>query len=279
MKVAVVGAGSLIAKALRRTQGTTGWRFVHFAAAMAEPAALRDVDLLINCAFDPRLKTGAYDAACDADLQLAQRLPSHTRVVMLSSRLAYGPAGDEPCLHESRAPRPDRPYGINKLRTEKALAALLGARLTVLRLSNVFGDEDQPGRQNFLAVALRSLRDQRRVVLDMSPFVERDFIPVDALAEHIVQISRAPQAGLYNIGAGAAVPTGRIAQWLIEGHGHGEMVVTDMREFDAFWLDIAAARRDFGIGPVPVQRIRQACLDLGRRARETQDALLSKVAA
>lgn len=278
MKVTVVGASSLIATALRRNQGTTGWRFVHFAAAMTEPAALSDVDLLINCAFNPRLRTGCYEAACDADLQLVHRLSPNTRVIMLSSRLVYGPAGDDPCLREDRAPRPDRPYGINKLRTEEALVGLLGARLTVLRLSNVFGDEDQPGRQNFLAMALRSLRGQRRVVLDMSPFVERDFIPVDALVEHIVQISRVPQAGLYNIGAGTAVPTGRIAQWLIEGHGHGELVVTDMREFDAFWLDIGAARRDFGIGPVPVQRIRQACLDLGRRAREPQNAL-SKVAA
>lgn len=278
MKVAVVGADSFIAMALRRAQGTTGWRFVHFAAAMTEPAALSDVDLLINCAFDPRLKTGCYNAAYDADLQLVRRLPSHTRVVMLSSRLAYGPTGDDPRLHESLAPRPERLYGINKLRTEEALATLLGTRLTVLRLSNVFGDEDQSGRQSFLAMALRSLRDQRRVVLDMSPFVERDFIPVDVLAEHIVQISRAPQAGLYNIGAGTAVPTGRIAQWLIEGHGHGELQVTNMREFDAFWLDIAAARRDFGIEPVLVQRIRQACLDLGRRAREPQAPFCLKVA-
>jgi dTDP-4-dehydrorhamnose reductase/UDP-glucose 4-epimerase len=279
MKVAVVGAGSLIATALRRAEGTTGWHFLHFAAAMNQPAALADVDLLINCAFNPRMKTGSYDAACDADLQLVHRLSPHTRVVMLSSRLAYGPAGNDPCLHESRVPRPERPYGINKLRTEKALAALLGTRLTVLRLSNVFGDEDQPGRQNFMAAALRSLRNQRRVVLDMSPFVERDFIPVDALAEHIALISRAPQPGVYNVGAGTAVPTGRIAQWLIEGHGRGELVVTDMREYDAFWLDIAAARRDFGVGPVPVQSIRQACVELGRRAREPQDPPLSKVAA
>lgn len=278
MNIVVVGAGSLIAKALRRNQGTVGWRFVHFAEAMAKPTVLGDVDLLINCAFDPRLKTGCYDAARDADLQLVRHLPPHARFVMLSSRLAYGPTGDDPCLHEDRAARPDRPYGINKVRTEDSLTAILRGRLTVLRLSNVFGDEDQPGRQNFLALALRSLRGQGRVVLDMSPFVERDFIPVDALAERLVQISNAPRAGLYNMGAGTAVPTGRIAQWLIDGHGQGEMVVTDMREFDAFRLDITAAQRDFGIEAVPTQRIRQACLDLGRRARMAH-ALLSQAAA
>jgi UDP-glucose 4-epimerase len=272
MRVAVVGAGSLIARALRRASGSEGWQFMHYPEAMAQPSALAEVDLLINCAFDPRLKTGCYDGALDADLQLARRLPAHARFIMLSSRLAYGPAGKEPRLHETRVPRPDRPYGINKLRTEGELADLLGERLTVLRLSNVFGDEDQPGRQNFLSLALRSLRSQGRVVLDMCPFVERDFIPVDALAEHLVQISWAPQPGLYNLGAGAAVPTGRIAQWLIEGHGRGELVVTDLREFDAFWLDIGAARRDMGIKAVPMQRIRDACVDLGRRARDPRGA-------
>ncbi|HYF20673.1 MAG TPA: NAD-dependent epimerase/dehydratase family protein [Ramlibacter sp.] len=277
MNVTVVGAGSLIAQALRRHPGAAGWRFLHFAQATAMPDALDGVDLLINCAFARRLRTESYDAACDADVQLAHRLAPPARFLMLSSRLAYGPAGDDPCLHESRVPRPDRPYGINKLTTERALAAMLGDRLTVLRLGNAFGDEDQAGRQNFLAIALRSLRQQRRVVLDISPFVERDFIPVDLLAERIVHISSMPKAGLYNLGAGTAVPTGRIAQWLIEGHGDGELVVTDMREHDAFQLDIGAAQRTFGIAAVPLLQVRQACLHLGRRAREAANA--AKVAA
>ncbi|HEX6706034.1 MAG TPA: NAD-dependent epimerase/dehydratase family protein [Albitalea sp.] len=269
MGVVVVGASSLIARALKASAFTSAWRFVSHASALESAGWLHGTDVLVNCAFDPRLKTGAYDAAHDVDLRIAALLRDWPAVhyVMLSSRLAYGPAPGDTRLVESMAAAPDRPYGIAKLATEQALERLLGKRLTVLRLSNVFGDEAQPGRQNFFAIALRTLRDEGRIVLDMSPFVERDFIPVEELAAALVRVAAAPRAGLFNLGAGHGTPTGRIAQWLIEGHGRGEMMVTSMREFDAFSLDIAAATNAFGIEPVTPEVLRERCRRLGERLR------------
>lgn len=269
MRVAVVGASSLIAHALQGAGGTGGWRFLSHQQALADSAWLHDASVVLNCAFDPRLKGGAYDAGADVDLRLARELPPRVHYLMLSSRLAYGPAGADARLHESRDAAPDRPYGINKLRTERALLALLRERLTVLRLSNVFGDEAQPGRQNFFAIALRSLRERGRIELDMSPFVERDFVPVDDLAPMLVRVASRPRPGLFNLGAGAGTATGRIAQWLIEGHGGGELRVTDTREHDAFWLDTSAAQQAFGVAPVPSERIRRACHALGQRVAAT----------
>lgn len=270
MGVAVVGAGSLIAGALRAREETASWRFVGHVQALAGDGWLAGVDTVLNCAFDPRLKTGAYDIDFDVDLRLAQLLrdrPS-VRYVMLSSRLAYGPADGGARLSEDQVARPTRPYGIAKLVTEQSLRQALGDRLTVLRLSNVFGDELLPARQNFFAIALRTLREHGRIVLDMSPFVERDFVPVQELAASLLRVVGAPRPGLFNLGAGHGTPTGRIAQWLIEGHGSGTLLVSDVREHDAFWLDIGAAREAFGIEPVAVERIRARCLSLGERLRE-----------
>lgn len=269
MGVVVVGASSLIARALQAGASTSAWRFVSHTTALESDRWLQGADVLINCAFDPRLKTGPYDTAHDVDLRIATLLRDWPSVhyVMLSSRLVYGPAPGDTPLAESMAAAPDRPYGIAKLATEKALERLLGRRLTVLRLSNVFGDEAQPGRQNFFAIALRTLRDSGRVVLDMSPFVERDFVPVEELAAALVRVASAPRAGLFNLGAGRATPTGRIAQWLIEGRGSGELVVTSMREFDAFSLDMSATSRAFGIGPVAPRVLRERCHRLGERLR------------
>lgn len=269
--VVVIGASSLIAQALQARPEAAGWRFLGHAQALSSPAWLDGVRVVVNCAFDPRLKNGPYATAHDVDLRLAAALREipGIRYVMLSSRLAYGPAGAGGRLHEALLAAPDRPYGIAKLTTEKALASLLGDRLTVLRLANVFGDEAVPGRQNFFAIALRSLRDKGRIVLDMSPFVTRDFIPVEELALAVAQVVRAPQPGLFNIGSGAGTPTGRIAQWLIEGFGDGEMVVSDMREFDQFWLDISAAQQAFGIAPVSSATLRARCMALGHRLRPT----------
>lgn len=267
MNVAVTGAGSMIAGALRARADTAHWRYVGHAEALGSDAWLDGVDLVINCAFAPRLKTEPYDAALDADLSIARRIASRrsVRFVMLSSRMAYGPAGADPRLCEHRPGVPDRPYGIAKRTTELALQAVLGDRVTILRLSNVFGNEYLPGRANFFGIALRNLREHDRITLDISPFVERDFIPVEEVAEALVKVVHAPRAGLFNVGAGVAIPTGRIAQWLIEGYGRGSLLVTDMREFDAFVLDISAAREAFGIAPVPIERVRARCVAIGRQ--------------
>ncbi|MBI1906977.1 MAG: NAD(P)-dependent oxidoreductase [Rhodocyclales bacterium] len=269
MGVAVIGVGSFIAAALRARPETAAWRFVSHTEALAGDAWLAGLDVVINCAFDARLKREPYDPAHDVDLVLAAMLGQRAavRYVMLSSRMAYGPAGPDGRLDENREPRPVHPYGIAKLETERRLAALLGERLTVLRLSNVFGYELMAGRANFFAMALRGLHEQGRIVFDMSPFVERDFLPVESLAEQLPRVVGRLRAGLYNLGAGTAIPTGRIAQWLIEGYGEGELLVTRMREHDGFWLDISAAQAAFGIAGVDPAQVRANCVALGQRLR------------
>lgn len=272
-RVAVVGARSLIATALRAHPATADWLFLSHDQALADTAWMGGRPLLLNCALDPRLRSGPYAAEHDVDLRLAQAWvgcgvgrdgDAGGGYVMLSSRLAYGPAPADGWLREDQAPRPDRPYGIAKWQTEQALQALLGARLTVLRLANVFGAEDLPGRQSFFAIALRSLRTHGRIVLDMHPEVARDFIPLEAVADALVRVAQAPRPGLYNLGSGLATPTGQIADWLIEGCGRGERVVSDPRWHDAFCLDVSRGRQAFGWPVLDRDALRQRCLALGR---------------
>ena len=66
-------------------------------------------------------------------------------------------------------------YEEHKLAVEEALRARLGARLTILRLANVFDYERGPGRRMFLSLLLDGLADAGQIRFDMSPFVEREF--------------------------------------------------------------------------------------------------------
>ncbi len=265
MRVTVVGQSSLIAQALQAHPVGAGWRFISHVQARQTHEWLDHTDLIINCAFDDRLKQEPYQPELDMDLWLAEQLRErpHIRYTMLSSRMAYGVPPPDGRLHTDLQCQPINLYGQAKWRTEQALRELLGRRLLILRLSNIFGQEDVPGRRNFFAMALRSLREQGRIVLDISPFVERDFLPVDQLAQSLVHISQFWQSGLFNLGSGHGVPTGRIAQWLIEGHGRGELLINNLREHDAFWLDMSATRQTFGIPPTPPTVIRERCLALG----------------
>ncbi len=268
--VAVVGSGSLIGRALRALPQSRDWRFVHWQDAASGDAWLEGIGVVVNCAYDPRLRRGEpYAPELDVDLAIARRaiVRGGARYLMLSTRAVYGPCGDDPVLREDRVPRPDRPYGVSKLATERALAALLGGRLTVLRLSNVFGDEAMPGRRTFFGVALASLRDRGAIVLDVDPAVERDFVPVEAAAGAIGRVAAAPRPGVFNIGAGVSTPVGDVARWLVEGHGGGRVEVAARRHHDAFAFDVGAAARAYGIGQVAPEAIRARCLAIGRALR------------
>jgi UDP-glucose 4-epimerase len=269
MSIVVVGDTSLIAQALRQGGQTAGWRFIGHREALAGSAWLDGVSQVLNLAYNPALRNG-YEHALDFELALARRLEplAQVRYIMASSRLVYGPALNDQALHESQEPQPVATYGIGKLITERAMTQMLGERLTIVRMSNIFGYELEQTRRNFFAIALRSLLGEQRIVLDMSPFVERDFLPVEILASWLAQIAENPQPGIFNLGSGIGTPTGRIAQWLLEGFGRGELLVTNLREFDAFRLDMDAARSTYGIPGLTSNALRQHCLALGARLRE-----------
>lgn len=307
-RICVVGAGSFIARALRAEPGCAHWRWIghrqaldwaatvtvaadgartSVGAATAGAGSIADLhhpldeaDVVLNCAFDPRLRLSDDPQGVDIDACLARALarrgpaaggrseghggggtggPGHPlsadlpHYVMLSTRLVWGQAGPGEGtrrLDAARPAAPAGPYARAKWRAEQAVMAALPGRCTVLRLANIFGAEasaDLPGRRTFFAQALRSLREDSVIRLDISPFVARDFLPVEQLAAWLAVIVPARRAGLWGLGSGQATPVGRIAQWLIEGHGRGRLEVSDLREHDGFVIDAQPLHTAFAL--------------------------------
>lgn len=261
----VVGRNSMIARVLRQHVGTHGWHYVTHGQALANPAAMRSAACVINLAFDPWLKSNPYDEAFDVDLQLARMLAAApVRYIMASTRMVYGPAHGDCRLAEDMAEQPTTAYGVSKLACERRVSGLLGDRLTILRLSNIFDSvEAACARASFFGLAMNALQTKRRISFDMSPYVARDFLPALRLAEWLSTIAAQPASGVFNLGAGFAVPTGRIAQWLIEGYGSGELLITNFREFDSFWLDTGKATRTWGFAPFTRHELRFHCVRAG----------------
>jgi dTDP-4-dehydrorhamnose reductase/UDP-glucose 4-epimerase len=266
-RLLVVGAGSFIAR--------------HFLAACEEPVsaighhAIDRPDLLdgigrvISFARHSLLGSEHYRVATmDPDVRFAERVAGHEiDYVMLSSRKVYAPSA-KPLAETDRA-APEDLYGRHKLAAERALRARLGPRLTILRLANVFGYERGPARRTFMAQLLDGLAREGRIRFDMSPFTARDFLPVEACARVLACIVAAPPGGVLNVGSGIALPTGRLALWVLEGYGRGELVIEKPEERDAFVLDVGRLTSLYGPSCTS-DELRAACLDLGRRlASET----------
>ena len=172
-RVLVVGQHSFIAR--------------HFLAACEQPVTavghdaidrpdlFEGVDRVISFARHPLLGSEDYrPATMDPDLRLAERVAGRgIDYVMLSSRKVYAPSARP--LAETDPTGPQELYGRHKLAVEDALRARLGARLTILRLANIFGYERGHSRRTFFSLTLERLAHEGRIRFDMSPFVDARF--------------------------------------------------------------------------------------------------------
>lgn len=271
MSIVAVGRSSFIAQAVR-DMNPGRWEFLSHREALENPEKIRNARSVINFAYDPRLKTDAYSEEADIDLKLAKMIANNpVHYIMISSRMVYGRPTVGLALRETDTPSPVNIYGQSKLETEKKLAdTLKPERLTILRLSNVFGFE--PGRRSFFGMAQTKLLNEGRIVYDMSPLTKRDFISVTRVSDALVRIASAPKAGIYNLGAGFGIETGLIAEWLIEGFGSGELLVNRFSHDDQFFLDMTRTAATYGIKALTADHIRGDCLSCGERLKRREAA-------
>lgn len=268
MSIVVVGKNSFLARALAAHPDGREWTFLTHHEALESGTWTKDAGLVINCAFAPSFHTKGYHADEDIDTKLAERIAGGSaHYIMLSSRLVYGTKRAGLPFRETDEAAPDTPYGEAKWRIEQSLVAALGqARLTILRPSNIFGDEYR--RKSFFGMALTSLKDQNKIFIDLAPESLRDFLPVKFFADYVTRFSRARLPGLYNLGAGFGTKAEEIASWLIEGYGSGEIVYTGRRTDGQFWLDMGKTAQAFSLNKITPDILREECMACGRRLRE-----------
>lgn len=262
-RVLVVGAGSFIAQHVVAALPEGQVKAVGHGA-IDHPDLLEGIGSVVSFCRHPLIGSERYDLErTDPDLRLARRLGERDiAYLMLSTRRVY--ARDLQRIDEGSALAPSDPYGRHKLAAEEALRAILGQRLSVLRLANIFGYERAPGRRTFLSILLERLALQGEILFDMSPFVARDFLPVERCAALLARIALEPPGGVLNVGSGIALPTGRLALWILQGYGRGRLVIASPEEKDAFVYDVTRLRAAWG-EPCTLDDLRAACLAIGHR--------------
>jgi len=227
---------------------------------------LDDFSCVVNMAYDPAYFRAPYSAANDFDLRVAKTLEGRRpHFMMMSTRKVYGDVPPFPADESAPLTATDY-YGVNKATTEAEIQRILGANCTILRIANVFGAET--GRHTFFGIALASLKKDKRIVLDVSPFTLRDFLPVESFSDMLGDVIQACPAGVFNMGSGKAIPIGQIALWVIEGFGSGELVVNATAERDSFLLNCEKLNRTIGYGEKYGVDVRASCIEIGRRLRD-----------
>ncbi len=263
-RITLIGKTSFIAKSLREYGIGQSWQWLSHQEALEQSEWIKNTDCIINLAYAPDLRYQNYNPKSDVDSQLAHKVQEHNiHYIMLSSRIVYGQQHNGYELHEDMPVAPNSIYGINKHIIEGKLCDILDPeRVTILRPSNIFGFE--PARKSFFGIALTKLHAEGRITYDMSPFVKRDFFAVKRFGEALNIIANNPKSGIYNIGSGFGTETGLIAEWLIEGFGgKGELLITDMRRHDIFWLNMDKTYSTFNLAKADQDDLRQDCIKCG----------------
>jgi nucleoside-diphosphate-sugar epimerase len=206
---------------------------------------IKDDDVIINCAFAAAWHhEDAPDSGFDGSVaEIARR--SGARYVMVSSRAVYAPRLDPP-LSEDEPVAPKTIYGKNKAKIEATLQELLGSRLLILRLGNVFGSEPL-GRHTFVSTALRSLVREGTIELDIAPTTRKDFVPAWFVGQAAATLVSQGADGIVNIGSGIALPIGEVANALIRGNGTGQVKVLCDDIGEEFCLDVTSLANRTGL--------------------------------
>ena len=235
-------------------------------AEVVDERVLEGVSCIVNFSFSPILCEQNYVSSLDVDARLARAAAeTDAHYVMISTRKVYQEKIQWGAKEDAHATGSDI-YGRNKLRIEADLTKVLGGRLTILRPGNVFGYERLVGRKRFGAYLLNQLANSGDIRLTVSPFVQRDVVPVDFFCEVLREVIQKRPAGIINVGAGVSVEVGRIALWLIRGFGAGRLIVESTVETDEFLLDVERLRALLGLH-CGRERIAEFSVELGRRLR------------
>ena len=265
-RIILVGGRSFIAKHVREEAARRGHEPISLSHDEPLDSVICNSDVVVNFSLNPEYRDGIYAPDTDFDLRTAlacRRVGAS--FVMLSTRRVYPAAERWDASESSPAGGDETGYGKNKARTEAAVRDTLGGKVTILRLSNIFGFEYDltATRRTFFAQALTSLRNTGLIVLDIDARTRRDFLPVEKCASAIVTCAEQPKSDTFNIGCGFPVACGQVALSVVNGYGRGKVVATnDVR--DEFFLNTEKWRSQFG-ALINEMELMQCCMTLGRR--------------
>jgi nucleoside-diphosphate-sugar epimerase len=231
-----------VARAIDGTQGV-----FHEAALVSVPATVEQPRLSLE--INALGSFNVFEAAQNARVG---------RVVYASSAAVYGDSADLP-LAENVLPRPQTPYGLDKLYTEHLgglYYSLYGLETFALRYFNVFGPRQDPTSpySGVISIFVNLLRAGRTPTIFGDGEQTRDFVYVGDVVEANVGAMFANYRGfrVFNVGSGHQTSLNQLLSQLQQLTGtsilpkFAEARVGDIRHSLA---DISLIQKELGYAP------------------------------
>lgn len=218
------------------------------------PETFTNFDYVLNMAFNPVLYEKSYEEKYDYDLKIlrvnqsdkkSKNIKNKTKFIFLSSRSVYGSSKNLVIFNEESAPVGNfSNYGYSKIAIENNIKKYLDpSEYIILRTSNILGTRFS-GR-NFIGIASEALVKNKKITLNVSKEVIRDFIPIDLHSKILSSLLVNNAYGIFNAGSGIGIRLEDICNALIRGFGEG--LIEDSTQIqDQYILDLTKVKKFTG---------------------------------
>jgi nucleoside-diphosphate-sugar epimerase len=207
--ILVVGSNSFIGKKL-----------VNFDCVSHDKFHKKDLskyETVINCSLDPLYKNSPYSETSDFDFHVGQKsIKNNCHYVMLSTSKIYGNNEVLQSYNENSTTNPFDYYSENKLITENKLLSNFKEKVTILRMSNIFGFEVY--RSSFVGYIMTQMITDRKVKLTIPENNKRDFLFIDDAVDIIEKVCYTKPNGIFNLSSNEGYDAIKVINNLIWGY-------------------------------------------------------------
>ena len=249
----VMGAGGFIGSRLAASLRAAGEDVAApgRADALDAPPAEGWGDVIYCVGLTADFRTRPFDTmdAHVATLLRVLRAGRFDSFLYLSSTRVYGKSGTG---RESDPVRvdPNDPsdlYNLSKLAGESLCLAVADARVRVVRLSNVFGDDLDS--ENFLTDVLWDAVMGRTIDLRASADSAKDYVAIDDVVDLLPRIARSGRARLYNVASGRSITNRALLDAVSAATGTGWRETPQAPSVIFPPIDIGRIRDEFAFEP------------------------------
>ena len=169
-------------------------------------------DIIINCTSNYKFVKNKYANKNDNDLLIAKKITNlNTKLVMLSSRKIYKAKFN---IKEIDKKKPNCNYSINKVISEASVNKILGARVLILRISNIISMPNKNKRKLHNTFSDIFFEMAKKGFIYNNKKIFKDFISISKFNQIVYELIKKDSFGIFNISLGKKIYINQLIAWL-----------------------------------------------------------------
>ena len=213
-KILIIGQNGLIGKNLYNYFKSRKMNVYRISfESFLKNFVLNSFDIIINCSSNQKFVKNKYTNKNDNDFIIAKKIINlKTKLIMLSSRKIFKPKFN---IKELDKKEPNCNYSINKVISEASVNKILGARVLILRISNIISMPNKNKRKlhnTFSDIFFEMAK--KGYIYNNNKKIYKDFISISKFNQIVYELIKKDSFGIFNISLGKKIYINQLIAWL-----------------------------------------------------------------